>query len=87
MKAHTQEAGADVKESGLFSGAGYLDDGVLMSQSSSPGKMGDWHLSAGRGLYREEDGDRTKRSRKEVEKYFTYRWTQSILRRQVTVYF
>ena len=41
MKAHTQEAGADVKESGLFSGAGYLDDGVLMSQSSSPGKMGD----------------------------------------------
>ena len=27
MKANTQEAGADVKESGLFSGAGHLKDG------------------------------------------------------------
>ena len=37
----TQEVGADVKESGLFSGASHLEDRVLTSQSPSPGKMGD----------------------------------------------
>ena len=43
-KANTSEAGADVKESGLFLGAGHLEDGGLMSQSPSPEKMGDLHL-------------------------------------------
>ena len=32
MKANTQEAGADVKESGIFSDAGHLEDGGLTSQ-------------------------------------------------------
>ena len=45
MKARTPEAGADVKEDGLFSGASNLEDG-LMSQSPSPRKMGDSCLKA-----------------------------------------
>ena len=62
MKANTQEAGADVKESGLFSVAGHLEDGRLMSQSPS------LPLSGDRGfffffLYKEGEGNRTKRSR------------------------
>ena len=36
MKATTREAGADKKESSLFSGAGSLEDGGLMSQKPSP---------------------------------------------------
>ena len=35
-----REAGADVKESGSFSGAGHLEVGGLLSQSPSLGKMG-----------------------------------------------
>ena len=45
MKDNTWEAGADVNESGLFSGAGHLEDGGLVSQSPSPRKM-DSHLEA-----------------------------------------
>ena len=65
-KANTREAGADVKESGLFSGARHLEDGGLMSQSLSPGKTG--HsllqvlsppLSRGRGVYK-EGGEQNK---------------------------
>ena len=37
MKANAQEAGADVKESGLFSGNRHMEDGGLLSQSPSPG--------------------------------------------------
>ena len=44
--ANTRETGADVKESGLFSGAGHLEGGGLVSQSPSPGKMGDSRLKA-----------------------------------------
>ena len=40
MKADTQEAGADVKESGLFADAGHLEDGGLRSQSPSPSLSG-----------------------------------------------
>ena len=62
-KANIREAGADVKESGLLSGAGHLEDGGLMSQSpSSP-------LSGGRGFCKEGEGNRTKRTRKVVEKF------------------
>ena len=43
MKADTRDAGAEVKESGLFSGAGHLEYGGLMSQSSSPKNMGESH--------------------------------------------
>ena len=54
-KANTQDAGVDVKESGLFSG-------------STTWKMGDSHLKAhlsgGRGFYKEGKGNRTKRSRR-----------------------
>ena len=46
MKDNIQEAGADVKESGLFSGAGYLDDRGFMSQNLSPVKMGNSCLKA-----------------------------------------
>ena len=40
MEASTQEAGADVNENYLFAYAGHLEDGGLMSQSSTLGKMG-----------------------------------------------
>ena len=36
MKANSWEAGADVKESGLFADAGHLEVGGLMSQSPPP---------------------------------------------------
>ena len=62
-KANTQEAGADVKESGLFSGARHLEDGGLLSQSpSAPGKMGtpsqslSPRLSGGGGCDKEGEG-------------------------------
>ena len=35
-KADTREAGADVKESGLFADAGHLEGGELTSQIPSP---------------------------------------------------
>ena len=35
-KANSQGAGADVKASGLFSGASHLEDGGPVSQSPSP---------------------------------------------------
>ena len=53
----TQEVGADVKESGLFSDAGHLEDAGLTFQSSSP------PFSAVRGFYKEGEGNRTKRWR------------------------
>ena len=40
MKAHTQQAGADIEESGYFADAGHLEDGGLTSQSPSPGTWG-----------------------------------------------
>ena len=49
-KANTWEAGTDVKESGLFSGAGCLEDRGLMTQSLSP------PLSGGGGFYKEGEG-------------------------------
>ena len=45
-KPNTQEAGADGKESCLFSGASHLEDGGLMFQSPSPGKRSDSRLKA-----------------------------------------
>ena len=39
-KANIQEAGADVKESALFSGASNMEDEVLLSQSPSPWEDG-----------------------------------------------
>ena len=75
MKVNFPEAGADVKESGLFSGAGHLEDGGLMSPSLSP------YLSEGA-----ERGNRTKRSRERGEKFSTCRRAQSILKRQEMVW-
>ena len=40
MKANNLETGANVKKSGLFSGAGHMEDGRVVSQSLSPGKTG-----------------------------------------------
>ena len=45
-KANNREAGANVKEHGLLSGASHLEDGGLTSQSPAPGKMGDSCLEA-----------------------------------------
>ena len=64
-KANTRGVGADVKESGLFSDAGHLEDGGLTFQSSSP------PFSAVRGFYKEGEGNRTERSREGVEKFST----------------
>ena len=63
IKTNTREAGADMKESGLFSCAGHLEDGDLKPQSPSP------HLSEGRVFIGRERGSRTKRSRKGVGKF------------------
>ena len=48
------KAGADVKESGLFSDASHLEDGGLRSQSPSPPLIG------GPGFYKEGEGNRTE---------------------------
>ena len=56
MKVNTWEADADIKESGLFSGASHLEDGRLTSQSLSP------HLSGGRGFYKEVGGGGAEQS-------------------------
>ena len=89
IKGNTQQGRCCCKEGGLFSGAGHLEDercitspspwedGRLMSQSPSP------HLSGGRSFYKEGTGNRTKRSRKGVEKFSTCRRAQSTLIRQV----
>ena len=53
-KANTEQAGADVKDSGLFSGASHLEDGGLMTPSPSP------PLSGGRGVYKEGEGNRAE---------------------------
>ena len=53
-KANTQEAGADVKESGLFSGASHLGDGGLTSRSPAP------HLCGGRGFYKQGEGKQNR---------------------------
>ena len=80
MKSNTQEIiSADVKESGLFADACYLEDGGLITQSPSP------NLSGGRGFYKEGKGNRTKRSKKGVAKFSTCRQAQSIPIRQVMV--
>ena len=68
LKANIREAGADVKESGLFAGVGHLDDERLMSQSLSPPFIG------GRGFFYEEgEGNRTERSRERFAKFSTCR--------------
>ena len=67
-----REAGAAGKESGLFSRAGNLEDGGLMSQSPSP------PLSGGRGFHKEGEGKRTKRSREGAGKFSRCRQAQSI---------
>ena len=59
MKLITPEAGADIKESGSFSGASNLENGGLVSQSPIP------HLSGGRNFYKEGEGNRTNISREE----------------------
>ena len=69
MKANTQEEGADVKVSGVFSGTSNLGDGRLMSQSPSP------HLSGGRGVYKEGEVNRAKRSREGFEELSIHRPT------------
>ena len=81
MKLNAQEAGADVKESGLFADSGHLEDGGLMSQSPTP------LLSGGRGIYKEGEGNRTQRSGEGgcVAKFSTCRQAQSIPIRQVIV--
>ena len=76
-KANTSEAGADVKESGLFVDASHLEDGGLTSQSPSP------PLSGGRGFHKEGEGNRTKRSREWVERFSTSRRAWSSPIRQV----
>ena len=63
-KANTHEAGADIKESGFFSGASHLEDGGVLSQSPF------LPLNGGRGLYKEGEGNRTKRSREGVGKFY-----------------
>ena len=69
-KANTSEAGADVKESGLFLGAGHLEDGGLMSQSPSPEKMGDIqfkaqsHISVEAEIFRRRERGTEQRSGK-----------------------
>ena len=78
-KANTQEAGADVKESGLFSDANHLEDEGLMCQSPSP------HLSGGRGVFEKGEGKRTKRSREGVAKFSWCRRAWSIPIRPMTV--
>ena len=76
MEANTQEAGADVKESGLFLDAGHLEDGRLMSQSPflEDGRLTSQSpsppLIRGRGFYKEGEGNRTKRSREGVGKFY-----------------
>ena len=77
-KANTQEAGADVKESGLFTCQPSGRQG-LMSQSPYP------HLSGGRGFHKEGYGNRTKRSREGFEKFSLCWPAQSIPIRQVMV--
>ena len=94
LPASLKEAGPDVKESGLFSGASNLEDGGrgahvlkpitwedggLMSQSPSP------PLSGGRGFYNEGEENRAKRSREGVEEFSMCRRAQCIPIRQVMV--
>ena len=91
-KANTQEAGANVQESGLFADAGPLEDREFMSQNLSPGRWGT-HVSKPistshwrqRFFYKEGEGNRTKRSREGVAKFSMCRQAQSIPVRQVMV--
>ena len=94
MKANTREAGADVKESGLFADAGHLEDGGLTSQSPSPGKMEDsrlrahLHISVKAEVFirRERRVDQIEqRLREGDEKFSTCRLAQSILIKQMMV--
>ena len=77
MKANTREAGADVKESGLFADAGHLEDGGLTSQSPSPGKMEDLflkvhlHLSVEAEVFTRRERGRNKENKEGVEKFST----------------
>ena len=87
-KANTRDAGADERK-GVYSGAGHLEGGGLVSQSPSFGTMGDSHLKAHLPLSVEAEvfirteGNRTKRSREGVAQFSTGRRTQSIPMRQV----
>ena len=72
--------------------ASFLENGGLMSQSASPWEDGRLMsqspylpLSTGRSFFKEGEGNRTKRSREEVEKLSTCRGAHSILIRQVMV--
>ena len=58
-KANTPEAGADVKENGLFEDSCHLEVGGLLSQSPCP------LLSGGSGFYKEGGGNRSKGQWKE----------------------
>ena len=84
VKAGTGEAGADVKESGLFSDASNPEEGELSLQACHLGRRGLMSqspsppLSAGRGFYKERKGNRTKRPREGIEKFSMCRRAQSI---------
>ena len=91
-KANTQEAGADVKESGLFSGGGSREEKGLTSQSPAPGKMGDachkahLHLSEEAEVFtRREMGTEQRDGGRGLKKFSKCRRAQSIRIRQVMV--
>lgn len=66
-KANTQGEGVNVKESGLFADASYLEDGDAHLKAHLP-------LSVeAEVLYKEGEGNRTKRSREGVENFSTCR--------------
>ena len=75
MKANTQEAGADVKESGLCSGASNLENGAshLKAHLLGNGGLTSESLSGGRGFYKEAEGNRINRSGKGAENFCTCR--------------
>ena len=78
MKANTQEAGANVKESGLFLVVGHLEDGDSCQKAHR-------HLSVEAKVFIRRKENRTKRSRQGVEKFSTGRQAQSIPITQVMV--
>ena len=86
-KANTQEAGADVKESGLCSGASNLENGAshLKAHLLGNGGLTSESLSGGRGVFEKGEGKRTKRSREGVAKFSWCRRAWSIPIRPMTV--
>ena len=73
--------GANVKESGLFSGAGHLGDGGI--HVLNPISPSQWRQ---RFFYKEGEGTRTNRSKEGIAKSSMYRAAQSILIGQVMVW-